>query len=378
MRFKDKKILFFVNELDFFLSHRLPLARAAREQGFQVHVAGPRAEAVPAIEACGFVFHHIPMSRSGARLNQELITFLEIYRLIGRLQPDIVHNVAMKAVLYGSLAAKLAGAGAVVNALTGLGYVFIAEDAKTRLLKRVIMQALRFAFRLKSHRLILQNNDDPRLFIDAKVVREDEVVIIRGSGVDMDLFQPTPEPTGAIRVVLVSRMLWDKGVGEFVAAARELKRRGSAVRFILVGAGDPGNPACVPVPQLEAWAREGDVEWLGHSKEVAGVFALAHIVCLPSYREGLPKVLIEAAACGRAIITSDVPGCREIVRDGENGILVPLRDGGAIADAVERLALDGALRRRMAACGRELAVEEFSVQRVLRETLALYGTLLEP
>lgn len=371
-----KTILYFVNQLEFFLSHRLPLARAAREAGYAVHVAGPRSPSVNRLEENGFVFHHIPMTRSGVHPVQELATLTGIYRLLRRLKPDILHNVALKAVFYGSLAAKFAGTRAVVNALTGLGFVFIAEHGRARILKNLIMAGMRFAFRHGRHRLIMQNHDDPRLFIEAKVVPPDEVVVIRGSGVDMMQFQPVPEPPGGIRAVLVSRMLWDKGVGEFVAAARELKRKGSPVECLLVGDGDPGNPASVPAHQLEQWHREGVVTWLGHSSEVADIFAGSHIVCLPSYREGLPKVLIEAAACGRAIVTSDVPGCREIVQDGRNGLLVPVRDGMALAGAIEKLALEHDLRRGMAENGRELAMQEFSVERVLQETLELYGGLL--
>jgi len=238
------------------------------------------------------------------------------------------------------------------------------------------LAGLRLAFRQRRHRLIMQNHDDPRLFIDAKVVQPQDVVVIRGSGVDPDQFTPAPEPPGVIRAVLVSRMLWDKGVGDFVEAARELKRRSVPVQCLLVGDHDPGNRASVPVEQLTRWHREGVVHWLGHSSEVAQVFAQAHIVCLPSYREGLPKVLIEAAACGRAIVTSDVPGCREIVQHGRTGLVVPVRDGRALADAIQTLAREHELRRSLAGNGRDLAVREFSVEKVLRETLEVYGGVL--
>jgi glycosyltransferase involved in cell wall biosynthesis len=374
--FGSKKILFLVNELDFFLSHRKPLAVAAKRAGFEVHVAGPRSQAEDKIGAAGFTFHHIPMTRSGARISQEAATLWSIYRLIRSLRPDIIHNVALKAVLYGGIAARLARTPVVVNALTGLGYVFIAQDLKRRVLRKWIMLGLRFGFSQRRHRLILQNHDDPLVFLNASAVKEEEIVVIRGSGVDMNEFKPELEPPGTVTVVLVSRMLWDKGVGEFVAAAREHKRRGGGARFVLVGDSDPGNPAAVPVAKLEEWGGEGVVEWLGHRDDIAAIFSASHIVCLPSYREGLPKVLIEAAACGCAIVASDVPGCREIVRDGINGLLVPVRDPLALADAVGRLAQDAALRREMAQKGRELAVNEFSVEKVVRETLTVYGELL--
>jgi len=371
-----KKILFLVNELDFFLSHRLPIARAAKESGFEVHVAGPVSGSVGRVTAAGFIFHHIPMTRSGAGLFREAGTLLAIYRLIRALRPDLLHNVALKAVLYGSLAARLARTEVVVNALTGLGYLFIARDFKRRLLRRGVMLGLKVAFRQRRHRLILQNHDDPQVFLEASVVKREEIAVIRGSGVDLSLFTPGLKPPGRLRVLLVSRMLWDKGVGEFVAAAREHRLRGGGAEFVLVGDSDPGNPASVPVAQLEAWAREGVVSWLGHRSDVARLLADAHIVCLPSYREGLPKVLIEAAACGCAMVASDVPGCREIVRHGENGLLVPVRDGLALAEAVLTLAGDAQLRKRMAEQGRRLAEREFSVERVVGETLSLYGELL--
>lgn len=376
MPFGSKKILFLVNELDFFLSHRKPLAMAAQAAGFQVHVAGPRAKAEEEVRGAGFTFHHIPMTRSGARLSQEAATLWSVYRLIRSLKPDIIHNVALKAVLYGGIAARCARTPVVVNALTGLGYVFIAHDLKRRLLRKCIMLGLKFGFTQRKHRLILQNYDDPLIFLDACAVKKDEIVVIRGSGVDMEEFKPVLDPPGAVTVVLVSRMLWDKGVGEFVAAAREHRRRGGAAKFVLVGESDPGNPAAVPVATLKEWAAEGVVEWLGYRDDIAEIFSSSHIVCLPSYREGLPKVLIEAAACGCAIVASDVPGCREIVRDGVNGLLVPVRDGLALADAVGRLAEDAPLRREMAKKGRELAVNEFSVERVVQETLSVYGELL--
>jgi glycosyltransferase involved in cell wall biosynthesis len=374
--FHRKKILFLNNEIDFFLSHRRPLALAALAAGFEVHVAGPRTQSMEAVVADGFAFHHVPITRSGVSITEELKSVLAIYRLIRELKPDIVHNVALKAVLYGSIAGRLAATPVVVNALTGLGYVFIAQDLKRRILRRAIMTAMRFAFRQRKHRLILQNHDDPQLFLESSVVREEEVVIIRGSGVDMTTYQPEAEPPGEVQVVLASRMLWDKGVGEFVAAAREHRRRGGKARFLLVGDRDPGNPASVPLSQLEEWAREGVVEWLGYRDDVAEIFASSHIVCLPSYREGLPKVLIEAAACGCAIVASDVPGCREIVMNGHNGLLVPVRDPIALADAVWTLAQDEALRKEMAQKGRALAVSEFSVEKVVRETLSVYGELL--
>ncbi|MBI1920109.1 MAG: glycosyltransferase family 4 protein [Geobacter sp.] len=371
----NKKILYFVNDADFFLSHRLPVARAAKREGFQVHVAGPPGENAHKITGAGFTFHPIPITRSGTKPWQELRTILSMYRLVCSIRPQIIHNVAMKAVLYGSLAARFAGAEAVVNALTGLGYVFISKSIKAHILRKCIMTGFGFAFQQKKHRLLLQNYDDPLLFLDAAVVKQEEIVIIRGSGVDMGVFIPTPEPEGDVTITMVSRMLWDKGVEEFVEAASNLRKQGVKARFVLVGDSDPGNPVAVPVSQLEEWASTGIVEWLGRCDDIPGIFAGSHIVCLPSYREGLPKVLIEAAACCRPIITNDVPGCREIVCNDDIGFLVPARDSVALRDKILALIENGELRRAMGRRGREKAVKEFSVEKIVSETLAIYGDL---
>jgi glycosyltransferase involved in cell wall biosynthesis len=370
------RLLYLVTEDWYFCSHRLPLARAARDAGFRVTVATRVQRHAGEIRAAGIELMPLRLSRRSANPLRELATLRDIVRIYRQAQPDIAHHVALKPVLYGSLTARLTGVPRVVNALAGLGYLFSSSDLKARLLRPPIETGFRFLLDRPGSRLIVQNPDDLALLTRRGIVNASRTVLIRGSGVDLTRFAPAPEPEGAPLVVLPARMLRDKGVEEFVAAARALKQAGVNARFALVGDPDPENPAAISPAQLEAWRESGAVECWGWRDDMAAVFRQAHVVCLPSYREGLPKALIEAAACGRALVTCDVPGCREVVRDGDNGLLVPARDSAALAQALRRLLEDTALRDRMARRSRERAVAEFSLERVIADTLALYRTLL--
>jgi glycosyltransferase involved in cell wall biosynthesis len=263
-----------------------------------------------------------------------------------------------------------------VNAISGLGYAF-TPDRGARWLRPLVTAWYRVALAHPRSRTIFQNHDTYRQFVEGGWIRRERAALIRGSGVDCDLFRPTPEPTGRPVVMLAARMLWDKGIREFVEAARLLRDAAAGTRFVLVGAPDSGNPRSVPRAQLEAWARDAGVEWWGHREDMPAVLAAATLVVLPtSYPEGTPKILVEAAACGRAIIASDAPGCREVVRHDVNGLLVPVRDGAALARAIETLVAAPALRARFGQAGRAIAVAEFSDRLVVRETLALYRELL--
>jgi glycosyltransferase involved in cell wall biosynthesis len=370
------RLLIAVNDAPFFLSHRLPIARGARAAGYEVHIATPDHPRRVDIERHGLIFHPFPLSRSGASPSGEIGTVRALAGLYRSLRPDLVHHVAHKVVLYGSLAARWTGVPAVVNAVSGLGYVFLAPGARARLRRRAVLAGYRVAFGHPRCRGIFQNTDDVEVFLRSHAIREAQVVVIRGSGVDLDAYHPRPEPGGRPLVVLASRMLWDKGVGEFVAAVRMLKDRGVAFRAALVGDSDAGNPAAVPPDQLGAWVKEGVIEWWGRREDVPEVLAQANVVCLPSYREGLPKVLLEAAASGRAIVTTDVPGCREVVRPGVNGLVVPARDAATLATALERLLGEPDLRREYGTRSRAIAEAEFGVDQVVTKTLAVYEGLL--
>ncbi|KRT53970.1 glycosyltransferase family 4 protein [endosymbiont of Ridgeia piscesae] len=371
-----REILYVVNDADFFLSHRLPLARTMADAGWQVHVATPESPAVETIVQQGMRHHPIRMSRRGINPLGEITAFRSLLALYRGLRPDLVHHVTIKPVFYGGIAARLARLPAVVNALTGLGYLYSHQSLKARLLRFVVGRGLRLALRHRNSRVIVQNPDDGEQLERAGIVARNRQVLIKGSGVDMQAFAPRPEPDGKPLLILASRMLWSKGVGEFVEAARLLNQRGTQARFVLAGASDSGNPAAIPQSQLESWHREGVVEWWGRCTDMPGVFAQANLVCLPScYGEGVPKVLIEAAACGRAIVTTDIPGCREIVRDGENGLLVPPGESEALAEALLRLIADREVRLAMGRRGRAIAESEFSLEAVVASTMQLYREL---
>ncbi|MCC7410749.1 MAG: glycosyltransferase family 4 protein [Gammaproteobacteria bacterium] len=365
------KLLFVVTEDWYFRSHRLPLAQAAQAAGYEVHVATRIGRDGERIRQAGFVLHPLPFSRSPRRPWRDAATLVALIRLYRRLAPAAVHHVALKPVVLGSLAALVASPPLVVNALTGLGFVFASDSAGARALRVPVRALLRVLLRRPNAVTVLQNSDDLALLRSAGLVDPDRTVVVRGSGVDLALFAPAMATPGPPVIVCAARMLRDKGIVEFVEAARMLRRRAVDARCVLVGGPDPENPASLSEAELRAWDTAGVIEWWGVRDDMPAVFAQCQIACLPSYREGLPKVLLEAAAAGLPLVGADVPGCREIVRAGENGCLVPPRDPGALADALATLVGDAALRRRYGARSRELAAD-FSLARVNAATLAVY------
>jgi len=369
------KLLFVVTEDWYFVSHRLPLALGALAAGMDVAIATNVGVHGEALRRLGLEVHPWKLRRGSTSLVSEAAALFDLWKIYRRVRPDIGHHVAIKPVLYGSLAARFSGTRKVVNALGGMGALF-SEESRGSLLRSAVLEGFR---RLLGHRgsvLILQNPDDQQLMMRSARIGEESIRLIRGAGVNVNTFYPAPPPEGLPVVVLPARMLADKGVGEFVEAARMLKARGIAARFVLVGGTDECNPANIPAEQLASWVAAGDVEWLGRREDMPAVLMSSTLVCLPSYREGLPKALLEAAACGRAIVSTDVPGCREIVRHGENGLLVPAKDATALADALQTLLCDVALRERMGRRGREMVLNEFSEDSVVRQTLAIYRSLL--
>lgn len=371
------RLLFLVTEDWYFVSHRLPLALAARDAGYEVTVVTRVREHGETICAAGLKLIPFEWSRRGMNPLRELAVLVRLVALYRRERPDLVHQVALKPVLYGSLAARMSGSQCcVVNAIAGMGFIFSSQALLARLLRPLLVGAFRVLLGGRHRLLILQNPDDLKLLVGTGVIAADQVRLIRGSGVDPQRFMLSVEPTGVPLVVLASRMLWDKGIAEFVSAARLLRAEGVAARFALVGDTDTDNLAAVPTAQLAAWRDEGVVEWWGRRNDMPVVMAAANLICLPSsYREGLPKVLLEAAACGRAIVTTDMPGCREIVADGDNGLLVPARDAVALAAALGTLLTDPVRRQRMGQRGRERVLAEFSEARIVAETLAVYREL---
>jgi glycosyltransferase involved in cell wall biosynthesis len=367
-----------VNIPRFFLSHRLPLALAARDAGFDVHVATSDAdrESTRQIGESGLAFHPLKLYQHGLNPVGELRTLYSLMALYRKLKPALLHHVSIKPVLYGGIAARLSGRPNIVQAMSGLGYVFTDRSAKARLLELLSRPAFKLALAGDKTRLILQNPDDRQVFIQRALIDQHRTRVIRGSGVDETLFRPRSEDKTNLPVVLFAgRLLWRKGIGDFAEAARRL--RGKA-RFQVVGYEEATSPLHVSSDQLASWQAEGLIEWLGARDDMPAVYGNCNIVCLPStYGEGVPKVLIEAAACARACVATDTPGCREIVRDGVNGLLVPPDDGDALARALARLLDDPAERARMGKAGREIVLNGFTLRQVIGETLALYGELLQ-
>lgn len=372
-----RSLVFLVTEDWYFCLHWMHIAVAARSAGFRVTVITRVADDGDRIRAAGLELIPFDLRRKSRNPFRALVDLLRIVKLYRALKPDMLQHITMKPVLFGSLAARLAGVPAVINTVAGLGYLFSSSDRFARTARPFVTLAYRVALASRRHRLIVQNHDDLDFFVRVTGVDARRAHLIRGVGVDTTRFHPGPEPGGVPLVLMPARMLRDKGIHEFVAAARLLRERGVAVRLAVAGDRDPSNPASVSEQQLYDWAAEDLVDLLGWQSDMAPLYRAAHVVALPSYREGLPTALTEAAACGRPIVTCDVPGCREVVIDGENGILVPPRDAEALASAIARLAADPALRRRMGHRGRARAEAEFSVERIVAATLAVYAEAID-
>lgn len=376
----ERCLVIVVNDLGYFVSHRLPIALAAKKAGYSVTVAyGEVGNAITSeLVTLGFQLRSLPMQRGGANPFSDMRSLFFLWYLFVRVRPDLVHLVTIKPVLYGGIAARLARVPAVVSAVAGLGFVFIEQDGrKAAVLRRVVKPLFRWALGHPRQTLIFQNLDDRDRVLEMARGPLIKSELIRGSGVNLDACRVMPEPLGPPIVAMASRLLRDKGVLEFFAAARILTERGVSARFWLIGDPDLANPTSVTLQEVAALQGEGIVECLGHRSDVLSLYAQAHIVVLPSYREGLPKSLIEAAVCGRAVVTTDVPGCRDAIEPDVTGLLVPPRNASALADALERLVRDVALRKDMGKAGRALAEREFGIEKVVAAHLRIYEGLLE-
>lgn len=372
-----KRILFVVNAPEFFLSHRLPIAVAVKRAGYEVHVATADGPDVENIKKAGFIHHQVAFVRSGQNPFRELRTVLQLFHLFKAVKPDIVHGVTIKPVLYGGIAARLAGVRSVVAAVSGLGTVFLATSTTARARRWLVTRLYRAALCQKRLTVIFQNPDDRDAMLELGLLNSRQVRMIRGSGVRLADYLCLHEFGDRPVVVMAARLLRDKGVFEFVEAARLLRDRNVDVEMRLIGSPDPGNPTSVNQQDLDRWAREDLVRLLGYRTDIAEQYAAAHIVCLPSYREGLPKSLVEAAACGRAVVTTDVPGCRDAIISGVTGVLVPVKDAAALADAIQNLIADPALRERMGRAGRRLAEESFAIEIIVEQHMNIYKELLD-
>lgn len=345
-----------------------------REAGYDVHVAVPGD---PGADLGGMQWLRFPLARKGKNPFMELLSIIALYKLIRREKPDIIHAATIKPNIYSCIAAKFSGIDVpVIMSTTGLGSVFVSDDMVLRILRFTALTFYKWLAGNQRVYLTFENQDDRALYLEHGIGDEQRCIKVAGPGVDVAQYQPFPEPPGMPLVILPARMLWTKGVGEFVEAARLIRQKGIKARFALVGGQDTENVACIPKAQLDVWHASGVVEWWGHRSDMTDVFAQAHIVCLPSYREGMPKALIEAAACCRPIVAADVAGCREIVRHRENGLLIPKCDPEKLAAALEELIADPAMRIAMGKKGRDIVVGQYAQEITVTELLSLYAKAL--
>ena len=378
------KIVLFANTDWYLYNFRLSLARTLRDAGHEVVLLSPPGEYGAKLISLGFQWIPVPMNRRSLNPVRELALVMWLARLLRKEKPDLVHGFTIKCAVYGSLSARLAGVRARVNAIAGMGYVFSSRDMKACVLRPIVRGIMRLALRGRSSAVILQNPDDQSMFRDANIVDERAIRLIKGSGVNVERFKPgerqsNPQSQTPLRVVLAGRLLWDKGIAEYVEASRQLRRAGRKIRFILAGAPDPGNPASIDEATLQSWINEGLVEWRGHVSDMPGLYADCDVAVLPSYREGLPKSMIEAAACELPLVITDAPGCREVVAvNGQDGLVVPVRDSVALANAIRLLDDDRAAARRLGIAARQKVLAEFDERIVISRTLDVYRELLEP
>ena len=377
----NRRLLFVVNVDWFFLSHRLPIAIEAMRQGYEVHIATRITDKLDEIESYGLIVHPLNMERNSAGPIEVVRTVTQCIRVIKKVRPDLVHLVTIKPVLLGGIATRLVGVPAVVSAVTGLGHVFMSSGILASLRRWTVTMLYRWVLTHSNQRVIFQNPDDKARLEALVELPKEKLELIRGSGVDLAAFRVEPLPEGPPVVLLASRLLADKGVREFVEAAKHIRESclepRNCARFVLVGEPDPANPTSVTAKELARWAKDGDVELWGRRSDMPQVMGAAHIVVLPSYYgEGLPKVLIEAAACGRVVVTTDHPGCRDAIEAGVSGVLIPTRNAKALADAIRTLLADMNRCAAMGRAGRLLAEREFDVRKVVEAHLRIYGELL--
>jgi len=369
------KIILFANTDWYLYNYRLTLAETLKQQGHTIILVAPEGAFSSRIRQLGFDLRTIHLSRRGIYPLEELNAIRELFRIFKQEKPDIIHNFTIKCVLYGSLAARITGVKGVVNAITGLGYVFTRNNLFTQIARPIVRGLYRWL--LKGTAVIFQNQADMDYFFSRKLIGKKQGILIPSSGVDTNLFTPAPAKIEQGLVVLSARMLWDKGVAEFVEAARILHQSGVKALFALVGDIDQGNPSSIPIDQLHAWEKEGVVVWWGWQDNMVDVYQRAQVVCLPSsYGEGLSKSLIEAAACGCPLVTTDIPGCREVVQEGKNGFLVPLGDAASLAKAIRKiLKMKAHDLSAMRQASRKLAINEYALEKIISKTIIVYNQL---
>ncbi len=372
------KILIILNDLPFFVSHRLPLALEAKKQGFDVHILAPyQKKSFLTVKKHGLSFHHIPLKRGGRNPISELKLIFSIWKIISKNKPSLIHFVSMKPVLYGGFIARILKIPGTVNAITGLGFLFVSSNFYVKILRKFIFIIYKFSLNHKNSLSIFQNNDDLRLFLDKKLVDKTKTVLIKGCGVDIDKFSPKENEIENTIVMFPARIIGDKGANEFFDAASRLKKDGIDAKFVVVGRTDPDNPTNIDEKIITKLIKEDIIEWWGYSEKMSETLSQASIVCLPSYREGLPKVLIEAAALGKPIVATNVPGCREIVINESNGLLVPVKDSINLSVALKKLINNKNMQKNMGLNGRKLVENNFTSEDFIFRSMNVYKTILK-
>ena len=370
---KQRRLLYVVNEDWAFLLNRLPMARAAQRAGYEVHVATRVGEGANAIEAEGFILHPIPLRRGGISPLSAVRAILALRKITGRIKPDIAHHSALQCCVYGAIAA-FGRTFPYVSALTGLGYVYTSATWRSRILRAILRWLLPALLDRPGCVVLVQNPDDRAALADLGIGKQ-RIVLIPGSGVDTETLQPLPEPEGPITYGFAGRLLTDKGIRAVVAAHGIVRDQGLQTNLLIAGNPDPANPASVSPDEVKEWTRRPGITWLGHVKDIVSLWRRCHFAILPSHREGLPGSLMEAAACGRAMIATDAPGCREIVVDGHTGLLVGIEDPQALARAIVILATSPELRAQYARAARELVVTKLSARMIGEQIVQLYNQM---
>lgn len=371
----SKKLLFIINVDWFFLSHRLPIALKAINLGYEVHIATGITKHLTQMQSYGLHVHPLSLHRSDTNLISSMKLILEIFHIYKNIRPDIVHLVTIKPVIIGGIAARIARIPSVVSAISGLGFVFTDSSLRARLIRVIANQIYPLALGHPNLCVVVQNPHNLAIIQKIAKLSTKSFKLIPGSGVSLQEFHVQPEPVGIPLVLMASRMLISKGVREFVEAAHHLQSEGVKARFVLVGDTDPANPASLSKQQLETWHKQSVIEWWGHCTNMPHILAQAHLVVLPSYGEGLPKVLIEAAACGRPVVTTDIPGCRDAIESQVTGLLVPPNNATSLAAAIKTLLLNPELRISMGAAGRKRAEAIFSIEQIVWDHLDIYDEL---
>lgn len=376
------RFVFFANTDWYLYNFRLSTALQLMSQGAEVVMLSPPGEFGGRFAEHGIRWLTLPMDRASLNPLREAWTLQQLVQLLRAERPDLLHNFTVKCAVYGAIAARAAGVPAVVNAVAGMGYVFTSDHVKARVLKPIVSALMRGTLGGGHSRVILQNPDDADAFAASRLAPPQNIRLIRSSGVDTSRFRPRPRDATAsprpLRVLLAARLVWEKGIREFVDAASLLRRQGRTIEFLLAGMPDPGNPRSVARDEVEQWQRQGVLRWLGHVDDMPALLRDIDVMALPSYyREGVPKSLIEAAACGLALVTTDLPGCREVVtRHGIDGMHVVPRDAGSLATVLAQLDDDRGLLQRLGERARDQALSDFDERLVIRKTIEVYGELL--